>query len=549
MISGYVAHPPEFAARYRDAGYWTGETFGALLAARASAHPERIAVISGGRRLTYGDLDRGAAELATGFADAGLAPGDRVLVALPNVPEFLEVVFALFRLGALPVFALPAHRRTELAHIAAQAGASAAVTADTVDGFAVAEAVAGLAELRVVVGDTVPDGAIALDELRVQARDLPGPAASDVAFLQLSGGTTGLPKLIPRTHDDYAYSVRESATICGVDADTCYLVVLPVAHNFPMSSPGVLAVLHAGGRIVLAPRPDPGTAFPLIEAERVTMAALVPPLAAVWVQAAGNTTHDLSSLETVQVGGAKCSSELAGRIGPGLGARLQQVFGMAEGLVNYTRLDDPDELVLHTQGRPISPDDELRIVDPDDPTEPEVAPGTIGALLTRGPYTIRGYYDARRPDVVAHNAASFTADGFYRTGDLVRRTPEGYLVVTGRVKDQINRGGEKVAAEEIENHLMAHPAVLDAAVVAMPDPYLGERSCAYVRLTTAASTDPPTAATLRAFVRGRDVAAIAVPDRVLIVAEFPATGVGKTSKKDLRAAVAADLRDRSTAKG
>lgn len=325
--------------------------------------------------------------------------------------------------------------------------------------------------------------------------------------------------------------MRASAEICRCDADTVYLVVLPVAHNFPMSSPGILGVLHAGGRIVLAPRPNPSTVFPIVAAEAVTFTAVVPPLAAVWVQAAGRTTHDLSSLQVLQVGGAKCNVELARRIGPALGVRLQQVFGMAEGLVNYTRLDDPDELVLTTQGRPISPADEIRVVDPEDPAEHDVAPGEIGLLLTRGPYTIRGYYNAAE-----HNATAFDAAGFYRTGDLVRRTPDGYLVVTGRVKDQINRGGEKVAAEEIENHLLAHPAVLDAVVVALPDAYLGERSCAFVRL---AEDRTATGAELRRFVRSRGVAAIAVPDRVRIVTDFPATGVGKTSRKDLRATIAA----------
>ena len=551
VLPGVVGYPPELARRYREAGYWRGETFGEMLAARAVTYADRTAVVGDGRRWSYAELDRRASALAAGLLDAGLRPGERVVVQLPNVPEFVEVVLAMFRAGVLPVFALPAHRRTELRHIADQAGAVALLTAVDLDGHpaaATAAEVAGLVpsvRLRIAVGPgTPPPGAVDLDELRAEPRPVPGPAASDVAFLQLSGGTTGLPKLIPRTHDDYAYSVRESAAICGLGPESALLVALPVAHNFPMSSPGILGTLHAGGRIVLAPRPDPRTVFALVAAERVTIASVVPPLAALWAQAAAGpvgAAHDLSSLQVLQVGGAKCSVELARRIGPALGVRLQQVFGMAEGLVNYTRLDDGDDVVLHTQGRPISPDDEIRVVDPDDPAEPDVAPGEVGALLTRGPYTIRGYYDATRPDVAEHNARSFTPDGFYRTGDLVRLTPTGELVVTGRVKDQINRGGEKVAAEEIENHLLAHPAVLDAAVVAMPDDYLGERSCAYVVLAEPARADPPTPAGLRAFVRDRGVATVAVPDRVVLVERFPETGVGKTSKRDLRAALAAEL--------
>jgi 2,3-dihydroxybenzoate-AMP ligase len=254
-------------------------------------------------------------------------------------------------------------------------------------------------------------------------------------------------------------------------------------------------------------------------------------LAAAWVQAASSTARDLSSLQELQVGGAKCAAELARKIRPVLGARLQQVFGMAEGLVNYTRADDPDDVVVETQGRPISPDDEVRVVVPDDPEERDVAPGEVGALLTRGPYTIRGYYRAEE-----HNATAFTADGFYRTGDLVRLDPGGNIIVSGRVKEQINRGGEKIAAEEVENHLLAHPDVVDAAIVGVPDDFLGERTHAYV--IPVPDREPPRPAALRRFVRDRGVAAYKVPDTVEVVDAFPATGVGKTSRRALRAALA-----------
>ena len=205
---------------------------------------------------------------------------------------------------------------------------------------------------------------------------------------------------------------------------------------------------------------------------KVTITALVPPLAMIWLDAASSRNADLSSLEVIQVGGAKFSAEVARRIRPTFGCTLQQVFGMAEGLVNYTRLDDPEEIIIHTQGRPMSALDEVRVVDENDN---DVQPGKVGSLLTRGPYTIRGYYKAEE-----HNARSFTKDGFYRTGDLVKVNEQGYIIVEGRDKDQINRGGEKVAAEEVENHLLAHDAIHDVAIVSMPDDYLGERTCAFV---------------------------------------------------------------------
>ncbi|MFI9237765.1 (2,3-dihydroxybenzoyl)adenylate synthase [Streptomyces sp. NPDC053079] len=538
-------YPAEFAERYRAMGYWRGETFGQMLRDRAEKHPDRVAVVdpSGeGRRWTYGELDERADRLAAGLLARGIGKGDRVVVQLPNVAEFFEVIFALFRIGALPVFALPAHRETEIRHFCSFSEAAAYVIADVAEGYDYRELATKVrAEVPTlghvfVVGEPGEHTALAdVPTEPVVIEDAPEP--HELAFLQLSGGSTGVPKLIPRTHDDYIYSLWGSNEICGVDENSVYLCALPAAHNFPLSSPGTLGALYAGARVVLAPRPSPDVAFPLIAREGVTITGLVPPLALVWTEAAAAGEHDLSSLDVLLVGGAKFSEEAARRVRPALGCTLQQVFGMAEGLVNYTRLDDPEETIVTTQGRPISPDDEVRVVDDEDNDLPV---GATGHLLTRGPYTIRGYW--RAPE---HNAASFTADGFYRTGDIVRLTESGHLVVEGRAKDQINRGGEKVAAEEIENHILAHPAVHDVAVVSMPDDYLGERTCAYVVLREGA--EPVKSIAVKKFVRERGLAAFKVPDRVEFVDAFPQTGIGKVSKKDLRAAIAARLRDTAAA--
>ncbi|MCF3122702.1 (2,3-dihydroxybenzoyl)adenylate synthase [Streptomyces arenae] len=526
--------PEEFAERYRAAGWWRGETFGQMLRDRAAAYPDRIAVVDPARdlRWTYGELDLRADRLAAGFLARGIAKGDKVVVQLPNIAEFFETVFALFRIGALPVFALPAHRETEIRYFCEFTEAAVYVIPAEHAGFnyrdlatKVAADVPTLRHVFVADGD---GGAFeALSDVPAEPVTIPDPPApSDLAFLQLSGGSTGVPKLIPRTHDDYIYSLRGSNELCGVDESSVYLVALPAAHNFPLSSPGSLGALYAGARVVLCPRPGPEAAFPIIESEGVTLTGLVPPLALLWTDAAASTPYDLSSLEVLLVGGAKFSEEAARRVKPALGCTLQQVFGMAEGLVNYTRLDDDPETIVTTQGRPISPDDEIRVVDEEDNDLPV---GATGHLLTRGPYTIRGYWKA--PE---HNARSFTADGFYRTGDVVRLTESGHIVVEGRAKDQINRGGEKIAAEEVENHLLAHPSVHDANVVAEPDPYLGERTCAYVILREGA--EPLKAVAVKKFVRERGLAAYKVPDRVEFVTAFPQTGVGKISKKDLRAA-------------
>ncbi|MFD4631210.1 (2,3-dihydroxybenzoyl)adenylate synthase [Streptomyces sp. NPDC058284] len=536
--------PKEFADRYRAAGWWRGETFGQMLRERAAEHPERVAIVDPGgptpRRWAYGELDCRADQLAAGLLARGIGKGDKVVVQLPNIAEFFETVFALFRIGALPVFALPAHRETEIRYFCEFTEAVAYVIPQELGGFdyrgLAAKLIDELPTLKhvfVAEGDAGPFAPLPRTATEPTTAPAPTPlsppapsAPSDLAFLQLSGGSTGVPKLIPRTHDDYIYSLRGSNELCAVDEDSVYLVALPAAHNFPLSSPGSLGALYAGARVVLCPQPSPEVAFPLIEAEGVTITGLVPPLALLWTEAAPATAYDLSSLEVLLVGGAKFSEEAARRVKPALGCTLQQVFGMAEGLVNYTRLDDSPETIVTTQGRPISPDDEIRVVDDEDIDLPT---GETGHLLTRGPYTIRGYWKA--PE---HNARSFTADGFYRTGDVVRLTETGHIVVEGRAKDQINRGGEKIAAEEVENHILAHPSVHDANVVAEPDAYLGERTCAYVILR--ADAEPLRPAAVRKFVRERGLAAYKVPDRVEFVEAFPQTGVGKISKKALRAA-------------
>jgi 2,3-dihydroxybenzoate-AMP ligase len=525
MLAGCTPYPTDFAERYRAEGYWTNDTLPDMLRRTAVNFGERTAIVDHQQRWSYYEFWQRTEQLAAGFASLGIQHNDRVVVQLPNIAEFYAVVFALFRLGALPIFALPAHRSAEIGYFIGFSEAVAYVVADRFAGFDYRNLAQQMQDEHatlqhvVVLGDAGPF--TPLKSLYQMPIDLPKPHPNNVAFFQLSGGSTGVPKLIPRTHDDYLYSVRGSNEICHMTEESVYLCALPAAHNFPMSSPGSFGAFMAGATVVLSLYPSPDVVFPLIERERVTITGIVPPLAMVWMDAAANTSHDLSSLQVLLVGGAKFGSEAAARVRPTLGCQLQQVFGMAEGLVNYTRLDDGDELVLHTQGRPISPADEVRVVDDDDQDLPN---GTAGHLLVRGPYTIRGYYRATE-----HNASAFTPDGFYRTGDIVVRNDQGYLTVVGRAKEQINRGGDKVAAEEIENHLLAHPLVQDVAIVAIPDAYLGERTCAFVILR-----ETLRASELARFLRTRGVADYKVPDRFEFVSEFPHTGVGKISKRELR---------------
>lgn len=534
MSQDWPGWPAEDAARYREAGYWAGRTFGDLLADWVRAHGDRTALVDRGRRYTYADLDAESARVATGLRGLGIGRGDRVVVQLPNVAEFVVGWFAMQRIGAVPVHAMPAHRAAEIEHLLSLSGAVAYLIADRHGRFDYRELAATMLAARadadeplrhvIVVGDPGEHPFHRFSDLAGTPADLSdvvSPEPSDLALLLLSGGTTGMPKLIPRTHDDYAYNARASAEVCGMDRDCVFLAVLPIAFNYTWACPGALAALSVGGTVVLAPNPSPETAFELITNERVTTVSLNPPLIPHWIEELEHAKPDLSSLRVIQVGSARLADDLARLVEPVFGARLQQVFGMAEGLLNYTRLDDDDDLVCTTQGRPLSPDDEIRVVDADDRPVPD---GEPGELLTRGPYTLRGYYRAAE-----HNRTAFTDDGFYRTGDVVRRLPSGHLIVVGRVKDQINRGGEKIPATEVEGHLLAHPAINGAAVVGVPDPVFGEAPVAVLVCSGAA----PTAAELGRYLRERGLAQYKVPDRVEVVDALPLTAVGKIDKKAL----------------
>jgi mycobactin salicyl-AMP ligase len=529
---GFVPFPADRAARYRSAGYWTGQTLDSVLSNAAQRWATRIGVLDAdtalgsSRRLSFAQLDERADRAAAGLTELGIAPGDRVLLQLPNGCEFAVALFALLRAGAIPVMCLTGHRAAELGHFAAVSQAKALLIPDTAAGFdyrpMAQELLQGHPALRHVIVDGDPGPFASWSQVSARRAERPEPRRPDPgspALLLVSGGTTGLPKLIPRTHDDYVYNATASAEVCELTSDDVYLATLPAAHNFPLACPGLLGAIAVGATTVFLTDPSPESAFDAIARHGVTVTALVPALANLWAQATEWEPVTPTSLRLLQVGGAKLEPDDARRIRETLTPGLQQVFGMAEGLLCYTRPGDPTELVDRTQGRPLCADDELRIVDD---AGRQVPTGADGELLVRGPYTFNGYFRAE-----ADNALSFDPDGFYRSGDLVRRHADGYLEVTGRIKDVIHRGGETVAAGDLEEHLRAHPAISSAAAVALPDPYLGEKICAAVIFTGS----PATLTELNDFLSQRGVATHSRPDVLAEMASLPTTPVGKIDKK------------------
>lgn len=532
LTRGFVPFPPDRAEVYRRAGYWTGRPLDSILTEAAATWPDKPAVIDSAQTYTFRELDAAADRVAAGLAALGIRPGDRVLLQLPNSCQFAIALFGLLRAAAVPVMCLPGHRTAELGHFAEVSGAVALIVPDEAGGFDYRDMAGRLAAEHPSLQHVIVDGENGPFVAWSSIRDFDGPAVERAAvdpglpaLLLVSGGTTGLPKLIARTHDDYVYNAVASAQACEMTAEDAYLVALPAGHNFPLACPGMLGSMTVGAPTVFTADPSPENAFALIDKFRITVTGLVNALAKLWAQACEWEPVLPTSLRFVQVGGSRMSPEEARFILERLTPGMSQIFGMAEGMLNFTRPGDPEDVVVHTQGRPMSPHDEMRVVDE---SGDEVPPGQEGELLVRGPYTLNGYY--RADDA---NARSFSPDGFYRTGDRVRIFADGpragYVEVVGRIKDVIHRGGETVSATDLEDHLHTHPAIYAAAAVALPDEYLGEKICAAVVFRGR----PITLAELNGFLDERGASKHARPDVLMPVRSLPTTAVGKVDKKQL----------------
>ena len=514
-LDGVVPFPDEFQRRYRERGYWEDRSMHQVFSAAFARHAERTAIVFGDEKVSYSELDERAARLAAWIWERGVRPLDRVVVHLPNRPEFIYLHFALQRVGAVPIMALAAHRRYEIEYYLRLAGAVAYFGTDP--GLA-AEVQETNPQLRLVVTG---------DELRhpPHAPEPPEVAVdpTDPCLLLLSGGTTGIPKLIPRTHNDYVYNTKVASAAQAISGATVQLCVLPLAHNLALACPGIQGVFLAGGRVVLGSSTRPEEVLSAIERHRVTHLAGVPALYIRWLADPCSKSCDLSSVQLLQSGGQRLQPEVRKRMARVFpNAFVQENFGMSEGTLFFTSPDDPEEVRLETVGVPVCPDDEVRLTDEEGR---EVPDGEVGELTVRGPYTLRGYYRAED-----YNQRVFTPEGFYRSGDLMRRHPSGAYLVEGRIKDLINRGGEKISAEEVENLILTHPRVRNVACVPLPDPVLGERMCACVipQDGEGVSLDD-----LTAHLQELGLAKFKLPERVEIVDAFPLSAFGKVSKKAL----------------
>ena len=548
MLEGFVPFPESFGKRYREKGYWIDKTLGEEFDEFVSKYGDRIALAYEGKYISYREMGEKVNRLAFHFIKIGLRTYDRMIFQLPNEPEFVYCYFAAVKIGVIPILALPAHRDAEISFFLQFCKARAHAVPSRFKDFShqemsrlVRKKVPTL-EFSFVSGDGVEDDFISITTLlddriekRVPIESLTKhrPDPMEPAVFQLSGGTTGVPKIIPRTHNDYSVNFKRAAEILEVTEDSIMGITIPVNHNFALACPGLCGTLYKGGKVVLIPSPRTETVFEAIQKEKITIMPTPPALLIRWMEAPELSRYDLSSLEAVLAGGAKLNPEVAKKVKTTLGCDYHQNLGMAEGMLFWTRRDDPEDLLLHTQGAPMFDDDEVRVVDENDK---EVPYGETGELLVRGPNTIRGYYNS--PE---YNKKAFTEDGFYRTGDVVRMYKGRYLTVEGRIKDTINRGAEKISAEEVENHILAHPKIENCALVAMPDHVLGEKGCAFV--LTKGDQDLTLFELCQFLKEQRNISTYKLPERLELVKEFPMTNVGKIDKKELRRIIVEKLRE------
>jgi 2,3-dihydroxybenzoate-AMP ligase len=535
MLAGVVPFPPEFAQRYRERGYWADRTLAQEFAVVFRQFADRVAIIDRDREYSYRDIDALSDRLALNLLDLGFTPLAPVVLQLPNVAEFVVLYFALQKIGAIPIAALATHRYAEVSQFAAISRAVACVYPERQGDFEFRPMIERVAaespsvKFRIVLGAAAA-GEVSLTELIAREPQRPRSALdaividpADPCIFQLSGGTTGVPKLIPRTHNDYAYNSKTAAPVCGVHSESVLLLALPIAHNLPLACPGIQGYFFTGAKVVLCTSTRPEQMLALVERHRVTHIKLVPALLIRLINSPEIARYDLSSLKVIQSGGQRMQPEVRVRTRQLIpSVTVQENFGMSEGMLFFVRLDDPADVRMETCGRPICADDEVRLVDDDGC---EVPPGEVGELSCRGPYTLRGYFGV--PD---YNARQFTPDGFYLSGDLMRLHPSGNYMVEGRKKDLINRGGEKISAEEIENLILSHPAVQNVACVAMPDESLGEKMCACVILR---ADQRLTLQELTAFLAAKEIARFKLPERLELMSEFPVSTFGKVSKKTL----------------
>ncbi len=541
-MTGVVYPPEEALERYVTNGPLGECTLAEAFMASMAKWSDRVAIYSPEGQITYGQLDHDSDCFAAALMDMGLEPLDRVVFQVVNSVEIVVAVMACWKADLIPVCTLAAHRDAEVSYLANHAAAKAHFIGieEKFDFVEFANSIAAKTpsmEHLVVIRGEGPQGAPHMAQMiasqdRAEARARVEAVKRDpyqVAMFQLSGGTTSIPKIVPRFNNEYFYNMDSFAEWYYYDEHTVTFMPLQVIHNAAMVTT-VFPVLLRGGEAVVTAQVDPVTVFTLIQERKPTYLGIMGAALSKMEQIGARDILPLQQVKGVlSINAARKTEEV-------LGVRGLQLFGMTEGLIAYCRPTDPEEARFNTIGRPISEWDEVRIVEPG--TEKDVEPGQTGEMISRGPYTFHGYYDADE-----RNREAFTSDGFYRSGDLMSAheiAGQVYYSYDGRLKDIINRGGEKINCEEVEKAAARHPGIAAIMIVAMPDPDYEEKACAFV--VPSGNVEAPDVKALMEFLVGQGMAKFKCPERIELVDEFPTTASAKPSKPLLREMIVKKLK-------
>lgn len=548
-IDGVVYTDPEQARRYLDQGAWVNASVGDVLRDTARRLPNKPALITDDGNLTFGELDSQTDRLAAALLDMGLRTADKVIFQVGNNIETALAVIACFKAGIVPVCAIPQYREVEIGHLARLSEARGYfVQSDSPGNFDMVQFAKEMArthphmEHLVFSGSRAPASSTTISSL-IAGHDAESArkrlaevhlSPADVLSFQLSGGTTGVPKIIPRFHGEYLAHSAYGARNYEMDEDSVFLWALPLMHNAGQVY-ALIPTLVLGRTTILMSSVDIARLLTLVEKHRVTHTSSVGPIAPQIMAYPDLHKHDLSSLKLF------FTMTRADMLEAKIKVPCSNLFGITEGLLMGTGPSQPKEARHHTNGAPSSPFEEVRVLNPE--TEEPVAEGQMGELCFRGPSSLRGYFKA--PEA---NASALTSDGFCRTGDIVTaHVIEGktYYRFEGRLRDNVNRGGEKIGCEEVEEYVSKHPAILDAKLIAMPDPIYGEKGCVFIILQPGASA--PGVRELADFLVSHGLAKFKCPERIEVVDAFPVTRVGKVDKPAMKKLITEKLASESAA--
>ncbi len=541
-IEGFEPYAKEDVKKYTDMRWWLGMTWGDVFNKHTDIYPEKIGLVDATGRWTNRELREAVDKLAVSLMKLGIKRKDRVLLQLPNWHEFVFSFLALQKIGAIVVILIPRHNQMEINHLSKLTRPTAWILPRQYGKIdyqpIIDDVLKENPQIRNIVqvrtsGQTryhdfdtlMEQGALTPENLK--ALDARRPDPNECSQILPTGGTTGLPKLSPRSHNCYMNNVEYHAYRWELTSQDTVMVITPLGHNLSVHW-GMAAAFFVHAKLVLLDSVKPEDICEWVQREKVTAIPTVPALIARVVQMENLSSYDLSSLKKISVGGAPSTHELVKTVAEKIGAQFVNGFGSVEGTCSSTKLGDSIDLICGSVGRPICPYDELKVVDQDGN---EVGVGVDGELVSKGPGIFTGYFKSSADD----RAKTFTRDGFFRTGDQARKDADGYIWITGRIKDIIIRGGENISAVEIENLLSGHPAVIDSAVVGMPDKILGERICAYLVVKPGAR---PTLEEIVSFLKGKGASVLQLPERLEFIEELPMTKVGKVDKKGLRADIA-----------